>query len=239
VTAFPETRYSVVQALKSGDRGQRERALALLASIYRAPIEGYLRYRLRGDRTAAEELTQGFFVAVVERDIFGSYLSDKARFRTFLRVCLDRFADTAHRDANRKKRGGGARTVSIDAEQESGRPEIATDEEPPDAIFDREFKRALLAASIEKLKARLSSSGRAHYFHVFTRYDLHDGPEERPTYAKLGEEIGSNAAQVTNHLHATRKELKRILADTLREVCASDEEFEEEARLFGVDPHPP
>jgi hypothetical protein len=40
-------------------------------------------------------------------------------------------------------------------------------------------------------------------------------------------------------LHAVRKELRRIVAESLRELSSSDEEFLEEARLFGVDPQPP
>jgi len=236
---FPETRYSVVHALRSDDHGQRERALALLASLYRAPIEAYLRYRLRGDAARAEELTQAFFVAVIERDIFGAYLSDKAKFRTFVRVCLDRFVDTAHRDETRKKRGGGVANVSLEAEAERSGLEIPADSEPAEAVFDREFKRALLASSIDKLRQRFENSDRAHYFHVFLRFDLHEGSEERPNYATLAAEIGSTVSQVTNHLHAARKELRRVVAETLRELSANDDEFLDEAKLMGIDPSPP
>lgn len=236
---FPETRYSVVEALRSVDRAQRDKALAILAAIYRGPIVAYLRHRLRGADQQAEELAQSFFVAVVERDIFGSYLTDKARFRTFVRVCLDRFVETAHRDATRQKRGGGQRAVSIEGEREASGFEVASDAEAPEVTFDREFKRSLMAASIDKLKQRLDASGRPHYFHVFKRYDLHDGDGERPTYAELGKEIGSNATQVTNHLHAARKELRRVVAETLRELCPSEEDFVEEAKQLGIDASPP
>lgn len=238
--AFPETRYSVVHALRSEDGRERERALAQLSAAYRAPIEAYLRSRLRGDATRAEELTQAFFVAVIERDIFGAYLSEKAKFRTFVRVCLDRFAETAHRDANRQKRGGGTSSVSLDADGDRGPFEIADEgAEDAEALFEREFKRALIARSIQTLEERLTASNRAHYFHVFRRYDLHDGPEERPSYGVLAAEIGSTVTQVTNHLHAARKELRRVVATTLRELSASEEEFLDEARLLGVDPNPP
>ena len=236
---FPETRYSVVEALKSGDAGQRDRALSLLFSTYRGPIEAYLRHRTRGDTARAEELSQAFFAAVVERDIFGAYLSDRARFRTFVRVCLDRFVDTTHRDATRQKRGGGARTVSLDAEPEDGGVELAAADEPAEAAFDRELKRALLSRSVAELERRLEASGRAHYFHVFRRFDLHDADSDRPSYAVLAAEIGSTVTQVTNHLHAARKELRRIVAATLRELTSSEEEFLEEAQLMGIEPNPP
>jgi len=236
---FPETRYSVVQALRSGDQDQRDRALSLLASMYRAPIEAYLRHRLRGDLQRAEELTQAFFVAVIERDIFGAYLSEKAKFRTFVRVCLDRFVATSHRDGARIKRGGGVSAVSLDQQVESHELDFPTESESAEAVFDREFKRALLASSIEKLRQRLAESERAHHFQVFSRFDLHDGPGERPSYASLAEEIGGSVTQVTNHLHAARKELRRIVAESLRELSSGEEEFLEEAKLLGVDPEPP
>lgn len=237
--SFPETRYSVVHALRSDDHAQRQRALDLLASLYRAPIVAYLRNRLRGDGSRAEELAQAFFVAVIERDIFGAYLSDKAKFRTFVRVCLDRFVDTAHRDANRQKRGGGTSSVSLDAEDEHGRLELSDDGADAEALFEREFKRALVAKSIAVLKERLEASNRGHYFHVFARFDLHDGPGERPSYGVIAEEIGSTVSQVTNHLHAARKELRRVVASSLRDLCATEEEYLEEARVLGVDPNPP
>jgi hypothetical protein len=41
---------------------------------------------------------------------------------------------------------------------------------------------------------------------------------------------------VTNHLALARRELRRIVLDTLRELTASDAEFRREARqLLGLD----
>jgi DNA-directed RNA polymerase specialized sigma24 family protein len=213
--------------------------MSLLASLYRAPIEAYLRYRLRGDAQRAEELTQAFFVAVIERDIFGAYLSDKAKFRTFVRVCLDRFVTTSHRRDVRMKRGGGAAALSLDERADDTELELAASDESAEAVFDRELKRALLGSSIAKLEERLAASERSHYYHVFSRFDLYDGPGDRPTYATLAGEIGQSVTQVTNHLHAARKELRRIVAESLRELTSSEDEFLEEAKLLGVDPHPP
>lgn len=237
--SFPETRYSVVEVLRTGSGLERERALSLLASTYRGPIQMYLQRQLRGDSSRAEELTQAFFVAALERNIFGAYLPDRARFRTFVRVCVDRFADNAARDASRLKRGGGARAIPIHDEATEGGLQIASDTEPADAVFEQEFKRSLLQTSIDRLRERLIETKREHYFHVFRRFDLHDGSTERPSYAQIAVEIGSTATQVTNHLHAARKEFRRVVAATLRELSASEREYLEEAQALGIDPSPP
>ena len=67
-------------------------------------------------------------------------------------------------------------------------------------------------------------------FDVFERYDL-DRDEKTLTYAELGRELGLPVTQVTNHLSAMRRELRRHLLDTLRELCGSEDEFRQEARL--------
>ena len=52
---------------------------------------------------------------------------------------------------------------------------------------------------------------------------------------ELGRELGLPVTQVTNHLAAMRRELRREVLDALRALTASDEEFRAEARdLLGV-----
>jgi hypothetical protein len=83
---------------------------------------------------------------------------------------------------------------------------------------------------VARLRERCAETGRTAPFAVFERYDL-DREEGAPTYAELGRELGLPVTQVTNHLSAMRREFRRHLLETLRELCASDDEFLQEARL--------
>src|ERR1700754_3089368 len=89
--AFPQTRLTVVDRLRHGESSVRRLAADDLVSAYWRPVYVYLRLRWRLSAEDAEDATQGFFAAALERRFFDTFDPAKARFRTFLRVCLDRF----------------------------------------------------------------------------------------------------------------------------------------------------
>ena len=68
--AFPETRRSVVLAVRSEDAQERARALETLAAAYWRPVFRHLRGRWRARDEEAEDLTQGFFATAFEKDFF-------------------------------------------------------------------------------------------------------------------------------------------------------------------------
>ena len=55
----------------------------------------------------AQDLTQEFFTRAFEREYLSRYDPAKARFRTFVRTCLDGFLANEDKAAARLKRGGG------------------------------------------------------------------------------------------------------------------------------------
>lgn len=236
---FPETRLSVVQASGSPDPEVRRRALDVLITSYWKPVYKYLRIRWRADVEEAKDLTQGFFARAVDRDFLARYDAAQARFRTYLRTCLDGHVGNERQAARRLKRGGAFRHVPLDFETAEG--ELRAHEIPagadPEELFHREWVRSLFAAAVDELRARCEADGRKMAFALFRRYDL-DGPEagRRLTYADLAEEHGTDVTTVTNRLHAARKRFREIVLEKLRAVCATEEEFRDEARdLLGVD----
>jgi RNA polymerase sigma factor (sigma-70 family) len=238
--SFPATRLSVVRALGSREEAVRRPAFAALVEGYWRPSYKYLRVRWRLAAEDAEDLTQEFFARVLEKRYFDRYEPDRARFRTYLRTCLDRFAANRRRSARRLKRGGAATTLSLNfpgVEGElarSGGNAAARAEADPESYFHREWRRALFHDAVAELR-ETAAAGKERRFEVFERYDLQGG--EGLTYARLGEELGLPATQVTNHLSWARRELRRILLDRLRRLCGSEEELAAETRdLLGADP---
>jgi RNA polymerase sigma factor (sigma-70 family) len=236
---FPSTRRSVVLAARDADPEVRRQAFGTLAESYWKPVYKYLRVKWRTDREAARDLTQAFFAQAFERGTFGQYDPDRARFRTYLRTCLDGFAANERKAARRLKRGGGAVPLSLDfdgAEAELAR-QSASDDLGPEEYFHREWVRALFGSAVEELRRRCEVSGRSVCFALFERYDL-EGAEgaERPTYARLAAEHGLTATQVTNGLFAARRDLRKIVLEKLRELTGSEAELRAEAReVLGID----
>jgi RNA polymerase sigma factor (sigma-70 family) len=230
----PATRLSVVARTRSLDAETRRLAFATLIEAYWKPVYKYLRLKWRLDPSEAADLTQDFFTTTLERDVIERYDPARARFRTYLRLCLDGFAGNVKKAEGRLKRGGGVTTVSLDFESAEGElrahePSVPAD---VDQLFYQEWVRALFQRSVEDLRSACIASNRQTMFEVFTRYDLAEDP--RPTYAAIASELGIPTSSVTNHLAAMRRQFRGYVLNRLRELTASDEEFETEAqRLLG------
>jgi len=197
-------------------------------AAYWRPAYAHLRLRWRLEPADVEDWVQEFF---------SEYDPAQARFRTFLRFCLDRFAAKAHRVDLRFKRGGGAVHLSLDfagAEQALEEPAPGQSEEH---AFDREWVRSLFDGAIDALALECRANGHEIRYEVFTQYDLApDGDAVRPTYRAIAERLGIPVTQVTNHLAWSRRRLRVLLLERLRDLCGSEAEFQDEAvALFGTD----
>lgn len=202
-----------------------------LVEAYWKPIYKYLRLKWHLSPDAAADATQEFFLSLLERDLVGRYDAGRARFRTYLRLCLDGFVANQQKAERRIKRGGGITTVPLDfttAEGELVRiePSIPAD---VDDLFYREWVRALFDRAVADLRADAETRNRQVMFEVFVRYDLADAAT-RPSYDEIGVALGLPTTTVTNHLAAMRRQFRAIVLDRLREITGSDDEWEAEAR---------
>ncbi|MBE7481507.1 MAG: sigma-70 family RNA polymerase sigma factor [Polyangiaceae bacterium] len=234
---FPTTRHSQVLAARSDDSAERARSYQVLTLAYYRPVYKYTRLHWRKPEDDAREITHDFFVYAFESGTFARYEPDKARFRSFLRLCLDRFIGKRHRSARAEKRGGGLPALSLafdDLEREIERtvPSEAVD---PERFFETEWARYLLSSSVEALRRECSEKKRTQHFAVFERIDLCPDPSARPSYAEVAEALGVSVSDVTNRLSFARRELRRLVIDQLREITASDEELRAEAQaVLGI-----
>ncbi len=231
---FPTTRRSAVRGATSGDPVERERSWAALVAAYWKPAYKHLRIRWRAAPEHAEDARQQFLARALEKDFFASYDAERGRFRTFFRVCLDRHVANEVKARGRHKRGGGvALALDFDAAEDEIARAGAAAWESPEACFDREWRRHVLALAVDALRIACEARGKSVQFSLFERYDLCAGAE-RPTYEQLGRDFGVPATTVTNHLAFARRELRRLVMERLDEITGGGEEREAEARaLFG------
>lgn len=238
--AFPATRHSVIRRASSKDPEERTQAYETLITAYWKPVYKYLRIRWRAGGEDARDLTQAFFTRVMEKDFFQSFDPAKARFRTFLRTCLDAFVSNERRSAGRLKRGGDTVLLSLDFETADG--ELRHHEPAAnvdlDELFYKEWIRHVFGLAVGELRDRLKASGKDVHFALFERLDLESAESDpKPTYDELASRFELSISQVTNYLAAARREFRRVVLETLRDVTASEEEFRAEAQhLLGVQP---
>lgn len=236
---FPPTHHSLLARLGQASTAERRGAFDELVRAYRPAMLGYLRRRWHLDDADAEDATQTLLLRLWERETFESFDPARARFRTFLRTCIDRQALNRLRDARAMRRGGGAEHLPLhhDAAAEALEAQsahaAAADTELADACFREEVARALLTRAVARLRDELVQRDRAVVFEVLRRYDLEPVPNLR--YAQVGESLGISVTQVTNHLHSARRRLRALALEEVRAMCANDAEYREEARdLLGV-----
>lgn len=236
---FPPTRHSLVAALGATDPAVRTPAFEILIASYWKPVYKYLRIARRLGREDAEDLTQDFFANAFDRDTLSRFDPAKAKFRTYLRVCLDHFAVSAHRAATRQKRGGGATVVSIDAagiEADVVRDLDARALDPED-YFRREWIRGLFERALAETTAQCEATGKTQQLAVFRAADIDPlGDADRPSYVELAARFAIPVTQVTNYLAWVRRVFRRAVLEQIRAVAASEAEYAAEVRdVLGIE----
>lgn len=235
---FPVTNQSAIVLARSADQVVRQRAFETILESYWKPVYKYVRLKWQVNNEDAKDLTQGFFANAFEKNHFANYDAAQASFQTFLRTCLDGFVANERKAGTRIKRGGGIEHFQLDfvtAESEFGLHTAAAQLNPED-YFHREWVRWMFTLALEALRQRYEDTGKQIHFELFARYDLAEDGAENLSYATLAEEFGLTPATVTNYLAAARRDFRRIVLEKLREITATKEEFQNEARsLLGVD----
>jgi RNA polymerase sigma factor (sigma-70 family) len=236
--AFPATRHSVVRAIADPNPEARREAYGALIRGYWRPVYTYIRLRWHRDSADAQDLTQEFFARAFEKEYLARYDPARARFRTFIRTCLDAFLANEQQTANRLKRGGGIVIEPLDFASVDGdlARQLPGNEPDPEIWFRREWIRSLFADALDELRRRCDREGRERAFVAFQKYDV-DGSDDgrRPTYAALARGLGTSTTDVTNQLVWARRMFREIVLDLLRTVCATEREFQAEARdVLGI-----
>jgi RNA polymerase sigma factor (sigma-70 family) len=237
---FPVTRLSAIVAASSSNAEERTRAFEVLIAAYWMPVYKYVRIKWNKPTEDARDLTQGFFLAAMEKNFFGRYDASKAKFRTFLRTCLDGFVANENKAASRLKRGGDATILSLDFDGAEEQLKIGAlpAANAIDDYFEKEWVRSVFSLALESFRPSMVDSGKETHLKLFERYvlDADDGVT-KTSYKALASEFNLSTSDVTNYLALARREFRRIVLEKLRELTATDEEYRREARaLIGADP---
>jgi RNA polymerase sigma factor (sigma-70 family) len=232
--SFPATRHSILAAIQSDDSFEKSRGLDAITAAYWKPVYKYLRLRWKLNSADAQDLTQDFFTRLIERDFLSGYDPSKGRLRTYLRTCADKLFLKQSRDAHRAKRGGAIPPLHLDfdeAERELART-IFSSSDTMEKHFEKEWIRSLFTLALDRLRSKYVRSEKMVYFHLFERYDLAEDEGSRLSYVQLAAEFGLSVTDVTNYLAAARRQFRQCVLDQLRDMTASEEEFQSEARAL-------
>ncbi len=230
---FPETRWSLIQGAQ--DRTRSREALDELCRLYWKPVYAYVRSARSGViNEAAKDLTQEFFVELLEGGLLSRYVPGLGSFRRYLKGAVQLFLRERHRQEQAQRRGGGKKLVSLDdGEVRIVDQLVERGMSSPEEAFDRQWANSLLEQSVAALQGELAAAGRASWFAVFDRYDVRSSAAEAPTYADLAREHGMKETDVANRLTWCRRRLREILQQRVADYVSFEGEVSVElAELF-------
>ncbi len=222
---FPSTIWNAIEDLKS----EPDSARALLVERYWKPVYAFVRLGWNASNEDAKDLTQEFFVFLIEGRALEAADPRRGRFRSFLKTVLRNFLAGEHRRKSADKRGGGTRRISLDL-----RPGDLDVSAPPGAdpetVFDREWARALVGRCLGETRDALAAAGKAAAWTLLEAHDLATGTP--PDYAQLAAAHGLSENQVKHLLQEAREALKSKLVERVREYAADEAEVGEELALL-------
>lgn len=225
---FPTTRWTLVVAAGDPQRKDARSALVSLCDHYWYPLYAYLRRRgYPADQ--AQDLTQEFFMRVLE----GRYLDradpEKGRFRSFLLTSLKFFvADEEDRQRAQKRGGGAVGSLEFSSGEERYQREPSHDE-TPERIFERRWALAVLDQVVERLRNEFVQHGRPEHFERLKVFLL--GQADAP-YAALAREMNTSEGALKVAIHRLRKRYRELFRQEIADTVADREQIESELRFL-------
>jgi RNA polymerase sigma-70 factor (ECF subfamily) len=222
---FPATRWSLVVAAGDPHRKEARSALVSLCESYWYPLYAYLRRRgYSSDQ--AQDLTQEFFVRVIEGRYLDRAEPEKGRFRAFLLTSLKFFvADEDDRRRARKRGGGMVVPLEFSSGEERYQREPAHDE-TPERIYERRWALSVLDRVVEKLRNEFVQHGRPDHFERLKVFLL--GQSDAP-YGALAQELNTSEGALKVAIHRLRKRYRELfrqeIADTVADPAAVESEL--------------
>ncbi len=196
--------------------------MAWLCERYWQPLYAFV--RRRGYTSAdAQDLTQAFFVELLERDTITAADPQRGRFRTFLLACLTNFLNNAHDRAQALKRGGG-KVMNF-----AGTAIEPTDDLTPERAFDRTWARTLLLHVRDLLAAEHTDPRRARVFAALEPYLVQNA--DAPSYIAAGTALGMSEGAIKVAVHRLRQRYREILRAEIAETLEFPEEGAVDAEL--------
>lgn len=183
-------------------QSQSER-LETVARAYWRPVFRHIRAKWNRSVEDALDLTQAFFLALLERSAFSGVHPSRGRLRHYLKACLDHFMLSVRRGERSVKRGGRHRRVPLESVTASTRDPGACE------VLDR--------LAVEDPDAAK----------LFREYYLEGGE----TYRSLAARHGKSEDDVDNLLRWARARCREIIDEGLRGRDGSHPDVPTPARL--------
>jgi len=224
---FATTRWTLVVAAGDPAAPQAARALEDLCRTYWYPLYAFARKQGRSAHDA-QDLAQGFFSYLLEKDLFASADPNLGKLRTFLLTAFTRYISRERVAAGAQKRGGGHRIESLDEEFDDGERRYKlepADRVTPEQLYARSWALSLLKVAKSDIQSKEAAAGRAAVFKVLEPF-LEQERDPSISYDSVARQLSMSQEAVRKAVSRLRERYRESvrsqIASTLRDPSDRD-----------------
>jgi RNA polymerase sigma factor (sigma-70 family) len=225
---FRTTNWSVVLLSAQSQLPGSRSALADLCQLYWYPLYAFVRRRGYSAQDA-EDLTQGFFLSLLERKSLRKVSPEKGKFRSFLLVSLKNYLVDAFERTNSVKRGGQIEFVGLDLE--SGEERYlgeAVSALNAESAFDARWALTLLTHVMDRIRDDYTSQGKVATFNTLQPFLDPKNSAELPSYDEVARKLQVSIGGAKTLIHRFRKRHGEILREEVSRTVSDPATVDEE-----------
>jgi DNA-directed RNA polymerase specialized sigma24 family protein len=224
--AFETTQWSLVSA--AAENEQSRAALEALYRSYASPVYAFIRRR-GYSRQDAQDLTQDFFIHLVEKNAFSRADPNRGKFRRFLIGSLDFFLQHVAERSRTEKRGGQAKIIFLDDDTAEAAYQLTDPGQTAEQIFDARWVSALTEGALSRLQTEMEATGKKKLYDQISGFLLED--EER-SYLEVAQGVGLTIPALRMAIHRLRGRYRELLRAEVARTVTSSADFDDEIRAL-------
>ena len=227
---FATTHWSMVLAAGNENGSGSRRALEQLCQQYWYPLYAFLRRR-GTNRDQAQELTQAFFVHLLEKKSYEKADPERGRFRTFLITAINNFVANYWRAENAAKRSPQTKLISLEFDDGERRYSLEPqDDTTPEKLFERRWGLTVLQNAMDRLQNSYEQEGKLELFNALK--PLIVGGADSIKQQDLAYELGLSHGALRVALHRMRKKCRDTLREEIAQTVESANDIDKELRYL-------
>jgi RNA polymerase sigma factor (sigma-70 family) len=230
IMTFPTTAWSIFEDVGSPDRAEARAALNRFIVGYWRPIYGFLRAKTRSHETA-EELTQEFFLKLLEHNWLQRADASRGRFRSYLLTILTRFVADHRGQRLPKQAHFDTSLVPVSVlMRDDGKSFEPRQDESPEQEFMRRWAKSLVEEVTGELETWCRSQGRPDLYGIFKAQHFPTTETDKPTQQTIAAACRCSRDQVRYALKQTGVQFARLFRAAVTAQVDCEEDVDTEIR---------
>jgi RNA polymerase sigma-70 factor (ECF subfamily) len=200
------------------------KALEDLYRTYCYPVYAFIRRRGR-TREEAQDLTQDFFVHLLERNTLRRADPDRGKFRSFLLGALEFFLAQVNEKASALKRGGKAEFVFLDNDSAEVQYQLVSEELSAERVFEIRWAASLISAALQSLRSEMVREGKADVYETLQGFLL---GEKSSSYQEVAERLGFSIGAMKTVIRRLRARYRTLLREEVAQTVVNPDDIDNE-----------